>query len=138
MKQPNNALREGIAYIIVGVMTTAIDYCVSNALFYLADMTSVPAQTISFIAAVLFAFVANKWWVFQSRTLVPREVWREFTSFVLCRIATFVFSLVAGFLLVDVMGFEFFLCKLLVSVVVMVLNYVFSKVLIFAHKNDGN
>lgn len=134
VKKANGALREGIAYLIVGVITTAIDYIVSNALFYLAHMTSVPAQTIGFNAAVLFAFIANKWWVFQSYTLNPREVWREFTSFVLCRIATFLFSLVAGFLLVDIMGKEFFICKILVSVVVMALNYVFSKILIFAHK----
>lgn len=138
VKMENGALREGIVYIIVGVMTTAIDYIVSNALYYLADMSSVPAQTISFIAAVLFAFVANKWWVFRSYTLAPKAVWKEFYSFVICRIATFLFSLAATFILVDLMGNEFFICKLLVSVVVMVLNYVFSKLLIFSHKKDGD
>lgn len=138
MENGKNALREGVAYIIVGVLTTAIDYIVSNALYYLFDMGSMVSQTVGFVAAVLFAFVANKWWVFQSYTLAPKELWKEFSSFVLCRIATFLFSLAATFVLVDMMKMEFFICKLLISGVVMVLNYVFSKVLIFAHKKDGN
>ena len=41
------------------------------------------------LAAVLFAFVTNKWWVFESHTLNPAKVWKEFVSFVLCRVATF-------------------------------------------------
>lgn len=83
--------------------------------------------------AVLFAFVTNKWWVFESHTLNPGKVWREFVSFVLCRVATFLFNLAALFVMVDLMKMEFFLCKLLISVVVVVLNYVFSKILIFTN-----
>ena len=49
----------------------------------------------------------------------------------LCRIATFLFNLAALFIMVDLMKMEFFICKLLISVVVVVLNYVFSKILIF-------
>lgn len=134
MEKNNNAVREGIAYLIFGVLTTAVDYVISNALFYGAGMSSVPSQTIAWVAAVLFAFVTNKWWVFNSHTLVPSEVWKEFVSFVLCRVATFLFNLAALFIMVDLLGMEFFICKLLISVVVVVLNYVFSKILIFKNK----
>lgn len=137
MKVQKNAVREGIAYLIFGVLTTVIDYAISNALFYIGGMSSVPAQTIAWVAAVLLAFVTNKWWVFHSRTLVPAEVWKEFVSFVICRIATFLFNLAALFILVDLLKLEFFICKLLISVVVVILNYVFSKILIFAKKKDG-
>lgn len=136
MKIQKNAMREGIAYLIFGVLTTLVDYVISNALFYAAHMSSVPAQTIGWVAAVLFAFVTNKWWVFNSHTLVPSEVWKEFVSFVLCRVATFLFNLAAIFVMVDLMDMEFFICKLMISVVVVVLNYVFSKILIFAHKKE--
>lgn len=129
--------REVIAYLIFGGLTTVIDYAISNGLFYGAHLASVPSQTIGWVAAVLFAFVTNKWWVFGSHTLAPREVWREFVSFVLCRIATFLFSLAAIFVMVDLMRMEFFVCKLLISVVVVILNYVFSKILIFAKKREG-
>lgn len=129
------ALREGIAYLIFGVLTTVIDYVISNGLFYLGHMASVPAQTIGWIAAVIFAFVTNKWWVFRSYTLEPRKVWKEFVSFTLCRVATFFINLAAIFIMVDILNMEFFICKLLISIVVVVLNYVFSKILIFAHKN---
>lgn len=137
VEMKGNALREGIAYLIFGGLTTVIDYALSNALFYLAKMDSVPSQTIAWVAAVLFAFVTNKWWVFNSHTLVPSEVWKEFVSFILCRIATFLFNLAAIFIMVDLMKMEFFICKLLISVVVVILNYVFSKILIFAHKDGG-
>ena len=136
MNMQKNAMREGIAYLIFGVLTTLVDYVISNALFYIAGMPSIPAQTIAWVAAVLFAFVTNKWWVFNSHTLVPSEVWKEFVSFVVCRIATFLFNLAALFVMVDLMKMEFFICKLLISVVVVILNYVFSKILIFAKKED--
>ena len=127
MNMQKNAMREGIAYLIFGVLTTLVDYVISNALFYITGMPSIPAQTIAWVAAVLFAFVTNKWWVFNSHTLVPSEVWKEFVSFVVCRIATFLFNLAALFVMVDLMKMEFFICKLLISVVVVILNYVFSR-----------
>ena len=136
MNMQKNAMREGIAYLIFGVLTTLVDYVISNALFYIAGMPSIQAQTIAWVAAVLFAFVTNKWWVFNSHTLIPSEVWKEFVSFVVCRIATFLFNLAALFVMVDLMKMEFFICKLLISVVVVILNYVFSKILIFAKKKD--
>lgn len=136
MKMQKSAVREGIAYLIFGVLTTVIDYVISNALFYVSGMSSVMSQTIGWVAAVLFAFVTNKWWVFESHTLVPAEVWKEFVSFVACRVATFLFNLAALFIMVDVMKMEFFVCKLLISVIVVILNYVFSKILIFTHKKD--
>lgn len=126
MKIQNKTMREGIAYLIFGVLTTLVDYVISNALFYAAHMSSVLSQTIGWVAAVLFAFVTNKWWVFNSHTLVPSEVWKEFVSFVLCRVATFLFNLAAIFVMVDILDMEFFICKLLISVVVVILNYVFS------------
>ena len=132
-KKKSGLAREGIAYLIFGVLTTVIDYAISNLLYYIWKMDPVPAQTIAWVAAVLFAFVTNKWWVFESHTLNPGKVWREFVSFVLCRVATFLFNLAALFVMVDLMKMEFFLCKLLISVVVVVLNYVFSKILIFTN-----
>lgn len=130
-------LREGTAYLIFGALTTAVDYVISNGLFYLTETPVLLAQSIAWAAAVLFAFVTNKWWVFSSHTLVPGEVWKEFTSFVLCRVATFVFNLAALAVMVDWMKIEFFLSKLVISVAVVILNYVFSKILIFAKKKDN-
>ena len=109
-KKKSGLAREGISYL---------------------KMDPIPAQTIAWVAAVLFAFVTNKWWVFESHTLNPVKVWKEFVSFVLCRVATFLFNLAALYVMVDLMKMEFFVCKLLISVVVVVLNYVFSKILIF-------
>ena len=61
----HGTVREGAAYLVFGVLTTLIDYVISNGLFYLAHMDPVPAQSIAWAAAVLFAFVTNKWWVWK-------------------------------------------------------------------------
>ncbi len=133
--EPAAAAREGIAYLIFGVLTTVVDYVISNGLYYGFGYGVVSSQTVAWVAAVLFAFVTNKWWVFQSHTLNPAEVWKELTAFTMCRVATVLFSLAASYVLVDLMGVEFFIGKVLISVVVVILNYVLSKLLIFTGKN---
>lgn len=129
-------VREGVAYLIFGILTTVVDYLISNGLYYGFSVSSIVSQTAGWAAAVIFAFVTNKWWVFKSYTLKPLEVWREFQVFVACRVATLLFSLLAVWVLVDFLGMEFFIGKILISAVVVVLNYVFSKILIFT-KKDG-
>ena len=124
--------------MIFGVLTTAVNWLVFFPLYNFTPLRAYGTlcNAIAWIVAVAFAFVTNKWWVFESHTLIPSEVWKEFVSFVVCRIATFIFNIVALFVMVDLMDMEFFVCKLLISVVVVVLNYVFSKILIFAKKKD--
>ncbi len=130
-EKKNGILREGIIYLICGAITTLIDFAISNLLFYLGHWSSIPAQTVSWIASVLFAFVSNKWLVFESYTLEPHAVVKEFISFVACRIVTFVINLAGVYILVDILGFEFFICKMMLGIIVVILNYVFSKLLIF-------
>ena len=130
-------LKEGGVYLIFGVLTTAVDYAISNYLFYMAGMGAVFSQTIAWIAAVLFAFVTNKWWVFHSRTLEPAAVWREFVSFVACRAATGIFTMIGMIVMVDGLRWNEFFGKLVVSAVSLVLNYVLSKLFIFKRNADG-
>ncbi len=130
-EKKNGLLREGAVYLICGGITTLIDYAVSNLLFYFAHWGSIPSQTVSWILSVLFAFVSNKWLVFESRTLEPRAVLKEFVSFVACRIVTFIINLAGVYVLVDIFGYEFFICKMALGIIVVILNYVFSKLFIF-------
>ena len=76
-----------------------------------------------------------KLFVFNSWDLHPRQVWKEFSSFVICRMATGLFTLVA--MIVMVSGLKIsqdFICKIAVSVISLVLNYVLSKLFIFNKK----
>ena len=128
---------ETVSYIICGFLTTAVDF-VSYGIFRRAGMGVGVSQALSWLAAVLFAYVVNKWIVFRNYDLRPSHVVREAGSFVAAR----VFSGVVTWLLMVAMvklggdrGFLFELfCKFTSSLVNMVLNYIFSKLWIFGKK----
>lgn len=123
--------RETISYFIFGVLTTLMDWG-SYWLMRRGGMDYRLATAGAWAAAVLFAFVTNKLFVFGSWSLHPKKVWAEFVPFVLCRVATGVFTMVAMIVLVDVMKIPYdFICKIGVSVISLVLNYLFSKLFIF-------
>ena len=78
-----------------------IDYVISNLLYYIWKRES-GSLLRPFVGGWVYSlFVTNKWWVFQSHTLNPGKVWREFVSFVPLRVATFLFNLAALFVMVD-------------------------------------
>jgi len=123
--------RETVSYFITGVLTTLVDW-ISYRLMRHAGIDYRMATIGSWAAAVLFAYVTNKFFVFRSMNLHPKAVWKEFSSFVVCRVATGLFTLVAMMVLVDGMGIrQDFLCKVVVSAISLILNYVFSKLFIF-------
>lgn len=125
--------RESVSYIIFGVLTTLVDW-LTYAVCWNAGVDYRISTVISWLAAVLFAFVTNKLFVFQSWKFQPSYVWKELVSFVTCRAATGVFTLVAMIVMVDGLGWNEFFGKLVVSVISLVLNYVFSKLFIFKRK----
>lgn len=128
--------RETISYVITGVMTTLVDWG-SYALMRRAGIDYRLATAGSWAAAVLFAYVTNKFFVFRSMSLHPKTVWKEFVSFVLCRVATGLFTLVAMMVMVDGMGIkQDFICKVITSVISLVLNYLFSKLFIFKKRSE--
>lgn len=130
--------QEIIIYVIVGGLTTVVNFVV----FYLCKITigtnTVLRMNISnFIAwviAVLFAFVANKLYVFNSKSLEKTLVLKEFSGFVAAR----VFSLGAEVVIMNVgilmLMIPDMICKLFAQVVIVVMNYFFSKFIIFKKK----
>ena len=128
--------RESITYIIFGVLTTAVDWITHRILWHMGAEYQV-STAISWAAAVLFAFVSNKFFVFRSFEMKPGRLWKEFVSFVACRIATFAITMAGMVLMVGMLRWNEFLGKLVVSAVSMVLNYIPSKLFIFKKAGDG-
>ena len=128
--------RESITYIICGVLTTAVDWITHRILWHMGAEYQV-STAISWVAAVLFAFVSNKFFVFRSFETKPGRLWKEFVSFVACRIATFAITMAGMVLMVGMLRCNEFLGKLVVSAVSMVLNYIPSKLFIFKKTGDG-
>ena len=123
-----------IRYVIFGVLTTAVNYTVYFPLFYIAGFTALLSNVLAWIAAVLFSFFTNKSIVFGSIDWSLKKVLFELTCFVGCRIATGAFESVILYLLVDVMQMSGVVWKLAVSVVVVILNYITSRIYVFRRK----
>lgn len=127
-------MREIIIYLISGGLTTVINWAVYWVCYQVMGIPNVAAQIISWIAAVIVAYVTNKLWVFESRSWSSKVVVSEAAKFLGARVGTGILETVCMWIGVDVLGFsgnKAMLVKIVVSVAVVILNYVFSKLLIF-------
>ncbi|MCH5266898.1 MAG: GtrA family protein [Lachnospiraceae bacterium] len=132
--------REPISYLFWGVMTTIVSWG-TYSLFVTVTKSVIIANVLSWICAILFAFVTNKLWVFRSMSWSPDTVLTELWTFVAARIATGFLEIAGVPFLINIgmnqriLGIEGMVAKVFVSVVVVILNYVLSKLLVF--RNDG-
>ncbi len=128
--------RESISYIIFGVLTTAVDWLSYTALWAMGADYRV-STALSWSAAVLFAFVTNKFIVFKSLNVKAGYLWKELVSFVACRGATGIFTMAGMVVMVDMLHWNEFFGKFVVSAVSLVLNYILSKLFIFKKAGSG-
>ena len=139
--------RETILYIIFGVATTVVNYIVFHLLYNVLwhQNHSLAANAAAFVAAVIFAFVVNKLFVFESRSWDAATLKREIPSFLGARIGSFgieeaglfmaekVFKL-GGVIAITLGGTAFdwiTVVKIALAFVVVALNYVFCKLFVF-------
>ena len=127
--------REIISYLIVGGLTTVVSLvtyyaCVLTALDPNHPVQLQCANILSWIAAVAFAYVTNRRFVFQSKN---KHMLREAGAFVASRVSTLVMDMALMFVMVTLGGLNDKIAKLAVQVVVTVANYVLSKFFVF-HK----
>ncbi|MBQ9664530.1 MAG: GtrA family protein [Oscillospiraceae bacterium] len=133
--------REIIVYLIVGVLTTIFAWGVKflwNIIFYAGTAHPLPVQTtiltiVEFVAGVAFAYPTNRKWVFRSTN---PNILKEATGFVAARLATLGIQMLLNLVLINVLGMNFYIATVLISVVVVVSNYVFSKLLVFRKKAE--
>ena len=126
--------KELILYVFFGGMTTVVDFVVYWLFTRLIPIGTVPAQILSIAAAIVFAYVVNKVFVFADKCSSTGAVIRQFISFASMRVISGVFQTAAMWLFVDVLTFYDMAVKLIVAVVVVILNYIFSKLIIFRKK----
>ena len=122
---------ELISYAIFGVATTVVSmvvYGVCNSAF---EMHYLISNIVSWVIAVAFAYITNKMFVFKTRGMGFAQLKREITLFVSARLASLGIEELGLFILIGLIGWGELLAKLVMQVVVFVLNYIFSKLVIF-------
>ena len=126
--------REPIVYLVFGVLTTVVNYIVYLPCYNLLGINASVSNMIAWVAAVAFAFLTNKPFVFQSHDWSRKVVFPELTKFVGTRIGSGALETGILFLTVDLLGMNGNVWKLLTSVLVVILNYIGSKLLVFRKK----
>ncbi len=120
-----------VSYLLVGTVTVLINVAVYCFLVYFLEFETVKSAVLAWFASMLFAYPANKRWVFHSHAHGRNEVSREVLIFFACRVATGIVDWVCMYFFVDVMGLDDVMIKLYANVLVVALNYVASKWLVF-------
>lgn len=126
-----------ILYLFFGVCTTAINTICYGILYELLLVNNVLSTILAWLAAVIFAFVTNKVFVFESKRNNATEKLSEITSFFGCRILTGILDVVIMAVAVDYLKWNSLLWKLISNIIVTIINYIASKFFIFKDKNAG-
>ena len=129
---------EIILYLIVGILTTIVSWIAAWIVTLILNPNiswqNAVINTLSWIAGVVFGYFTNRKYVFKSTNT---EIGKEFTSFAGGRVSTWILDIIIMELTVNVMHLPYWPCKIFISsVLVMIANYLLSKLFVF--KKKGN
>ena len=123
-----------ILYLVFGVLTTGVNYIVYLPCYNILGLSASVSNAIAWVVSVAFAFVTNKPFVFRSYDWSAKVVLPELAKFLGCRIGSGVLETAILFVTVDLLKWDGNLWKIVTSVLVVILNYVGSKLLVFRKK----
>lgn len=122
---------EGINYLIFGFLAFVLNYC----LFYVFEtwmhIDYMVATALSWLLTVFFAYWTNRTFVFKSKNTGKSNIFKELCSFIGARIATELLELLLMYLMVDLARINSNIAKLIAQAVVIIANYILSKIWIF-------
>lgn len=131
MRRIYEKYKDVIPYLFFGVCTTLVNIAVYWICAHPLNTGIMPGTIIAWITAVLFAYLTNRKWVFHSEAYSAKEILREIIAFFSCRIATGVIDWLMMYVFVDCLHINDVLIKAVANIIVIVLNYIASKLLIF-------
>lgn len=136
IKKMVNRYKEQIIYLFFGVLTTIINIAIYNILFVYFGVSNIISNCFAWGISVLFAYITNKIWIFRSENQELKTIFYEITTFFSCRLLTGGIDLLIMYLGVDVFKLQPMNIKLIANVIVIVINYIVSKKIIFVKKDN--
>lgn len=125
---------EVLSYLLFGILTTLVNYAVYLPCYNWLTLPGSVSNIVAWGMAVIFAFLTNKPFVFKSHDWSAKVVVPELTKFVGCRVGSGLLETAIIFVTVDCIHWDGNIVKLVTSVLVVVLNYVASKLVVFRKK----
>lgn len=135
IKKIYNKYEEILSYLFFGVLTTVVSFS-TYLLFantFLAEKSDLDIQianVLSWICAVTFAYITNRIFVFKSKVKGKKQV-KEIINFVLARVASLIIDMAMMYILYSLMHIDDTIAKIIVQFIVVAMNYIFSKLIIF-------
>ena len=123
-----------VSYLFFGVCTTIVNYLIYIPCYNFLEMSATVSNMIAWVVAVAFAYLTNKPFVFKSNDWSAKTVVPELTKFVGCRVGSGAAETLILLLAVDLLGWNGNIWKLITQIMVVVLNYIGSKLLVFRKK----
>lgn len=123
-----------ILYLFFGGCTTLVNIISYYILAHILNLSVMVSTIIAWILAVFFAYISNRKLVFDSKAETKKEISKEIISFFSCRLLTGLFDLLGMYILVDKLKLNDMVIKIILNIIVIILNYVFSKLIVFKNK----
>ncbi len=123
-----------VLYGVFGVLTTLVNIASYWLMAHPLGMGTMVSTVLAWVFSVLFAYVTNRRWVFHSRATGAEAIVKEIVSFFACRVATGVIDWACMFVFVELLHFNDVIIKVLANIVVIILNYVGSRLFVFRQK----
>lgn len=136
LKMLFNKYKAIISYVFFGGCTTIVNWVTYIVCYEAVHIPNVISTIIAWVVAVAFAFITNKLWVFNSKSFNWKTLLYEIWTFIAARLLTGLLEVWIMYFAVDVYHFNAIFCKLFSNVIVVILNYIFSKLIIFRTKED--
>lgn len=129
--------QEAMRYLVFGAFTTVVNILV----FAICDAPKILpvliSNTIAWIVAVFFAYITNRYCVFDSKKHGKKEIAKELSDFVVARIFTLIIESIFMWITIEKLHWHSVLMKVIANIIVIILNFVFSKLFIFKSNPEG-
>lgn len=132
IKKIKSKLSKGIImYLIFGVLTTLLNFLVFTYCDLILHIDVLIANIIAWIAGVIFAFITNKFFVFESKSTNFLLILKESFSFITSRLLTLGLEEGIIYIFITLLSFNSTIIKLIAQILVIIFNYILSKVVVF-------
>ena len=123
--------KEIINYFIIGILTTLLNYISFAVLVYGLELEMHLSNIIAWLIGVIFAYFTNKLFVFESKSFKTKVLLKEILSFGVARVFSLLLEELILFIFVNRLGMEKLIIKLFANIIVVIVNYILSKFIIF-------
>ena len=134
MKKIKNLLKkykEIILYLVFGVLTTVVNIVAYFIFTRLLSLNAYTSNILAWFLSVLFAFITNKLYVFESKNKNMKIILKESISFFAFRLLSLVMDMGCMYVMLSIFSWNDLIAKIITNILVIILNYIFSKLFIF-------